>query len=256
MYLCHPPLYNLTGYFLAQKVTLSLTKSGSEWLLRSTRLNCIFHDLFKDTPLDHIWRAEIRAQIWPNMVWKRSCKMQFRLVHLVPIGPPGSYDQISFLARSPHCNYNVKLQSSGQRESFFQSRDENESFSDSISFIETRPRIPDTYSQASRRDREKISSNLGQRDEIEIYYLHSQTSRREQEFPWSDLGFRDENDNSKSCHLSLNSGLNGLTILHAISERLLYKMQGIWLDVLPFWSDPVMFRLEICETNLHDPIFA
>ena len=72
---------------------------------------------------------------------------------------------------------------SGQRESFFQSRDENESFSDSISFIETRPRIPDSYSQASRRDREKISSNLGHRDEIEIYYLHSQTSRREREFP-------------------------------------------------------------------------
>ena len=86
---------------------------------------------------------------------------------------------------------------SGQRESFFQSRDENESFSDSISFIETRPRIPDTYSQASRRDREKISSNLGHRDEIEIYYLHSQTSRREREFPWSDLVFRDETE--KKC---------------------------------------------------------
>ena len=57
----------------------------------------------------------------------------------------------------------------GQRESFFQSRDENESFSDSISFIETRPRIPDAYSQALRRDREKISSNLGHRDENEIF---------------------------------------------------------------------------------------
>ena len=78
---------------------------------------------------------------------------------------------------------NTKVHDSGQRESFFQSRDENESFSDSISFIETRPRIPDTYSQASRRDREKISSNLGHRDEIEIYYLHSQASRREREFP-------------------------------------------------------------------------
>ena len=31
-----------------------------------------------------------------------------------------------------------------QRESFFDSRDENESFSDSISHIETRPRISDT----------------------------------------------------------------------------------------------------------------
>ena len=132
---------------------------------------------------------------------------------------------------------------SGQRESFFQSRDENESFSDSISFIETRPRIPDTYSQASRRDREKISSNLGHRDEIEIYYLHSQASRREREFHWSDLGFRDKNEKSKSCHPSLNSGLKGLTILHAISGRLTTLNVGlnIFLDVLPFWSDPVMF---------------
>ena len=48
--------------------------------------------------------------------------------------------------------------------------------------LETRPRIPDTYSQASRRDREKISFNLGHRDEIEIYYSHSQASRREREF--------------------------------------------------------------------------
>ena len=82
----------------------------------------------------------------------------------------------------------------GQRESFFQSRDENESFSFSISHIEMRPRIPE------------IS---------------------EREFPWCDLGFWDENENSKSCHLSLNSGFNGLTILHAISGRLkLYKMHG------------------------------
>ena len=56
--------------------------------------------------------------------------------------------------------------------------------SESVFFnIETRPRIPDTCSQASRQDREKISSNLRHRDEIEIYYLHSQTSRREREFP-------------------------------------------------------------------------
>ena len=114
----------------------------------------------------------------------------------------------------------------GQRESFFRSRDENESFSDSISFIETRPRVPDTYSQASRRDREFLTLTLGHRDEIEIYYLHSQASRREREFPWSNLSFRDENENSNSCHLSLNSGLNGLTVLNAISGRLLYKMQG------------------------------
>ena len=133
--------------------------------------------------------------------------------------------------------------SSGQRESFFQSRDENESFSDSISFIETRPRVPDTYSQASRRDRGKISPNLGYRDEIEIYYLHSQASRREREFPWSDLVFRDETENSETCHLSLKSGLNGLTILHAIFGRLTILNAGPHnlLDVLPFWNDPVMF---------------
>ena len=40
--------------------------------------------------------------------------------------------------------------------------------------IETRMRV----SQASRQDREKISANLGHRDEFEIYYLHSQASRR------------------------------------------------------------------------------
>ena len=78
---------------------------------------------------------------------------------------------------------NTLIQGIGQRESFFRSRDENESFSDSISFIETRPRVPDTYSQASRRDREFLTLTLGHRDEIEIYYLHSQASRREREFP-------------------------------------------------------------------------
>ena len=47
--------------------------------LRPTRLNCILHDLFRDTPLDH-----------------RS------------IGPPiRSYNQISFLPDFPHCNHCV-----------------------------------------------------------------------------------------------------------------------------------------------------
>ena len=32
----------------------------------STRLNCILQDLFRDAPLDHIWHAQIRAQIRPN----------------------------------------------------------------------------------------------------------------------------------------------------------------------------------------------
>ena len=124
----------------------------------------------------------------------------------------------------------------GQRESFFQSRDENESFSYLISHIETRPRICDTWSQASRRDWEKISSNLGHRDEIEIYYLHFHAPRRERKFPWSNLGFRDENENSKSYHLSLNSGLNGLTILHAISGTLTILNTGS-----TFWSNLVTF---------------
>ena len=33
---------------------------------RFMRLNCILQDLFRDTPLDHIWHAQIRAQIRPN----------------------------------------------------------------------------------------------------------------------------------------------------------------------------------------------
>ena len=40
--------------------------------------------------------------------------------------------------------YPLGLIGRGQRESFFHSRDENENFSDSISHIETRPRISDT----------------------------------------------------------------------------------------------------------------
>ena len=38
--------------------------------LRPTRLNCILQDLFRYTPLDHIWRAQVCSQIcqmWPNM---------------------------------------------------------------------------------------------------------------------------------------------------------------------------------------------
>ena len=123
-------------------------------------------------------------------------------------------------------------------------------------------RISPIQSRKSRRDPEfltlnirlrddtekKISSNLGHRDEIKTYYSHSQASRLEREFHWSDLGFRDKNENSKSCHPSLNSGLKGLTILHAISGRLTTLNVGlnIFLDVLPFWSDPVMFSWRIC----------
>ena len=50
------------------------------------------------------------------------------------------------------------------------------------------------------------------------------------------LGLRDENENSKSCHLSLYSRLKGLTILHAISGRLTISSEGLYIlhDVLPF----------------------
>ena len=77
------------------------------------------------------------------------------------------------------------IQGRGQRELLFQLRDENENFFYSISHIETRREFFDTWSQASRLDREKFFFNLGHRDKIEIYYLNSQASRREREFSWS-----------------------------------------------------------------------
>ena len=77
--------------------------------LRPTCLNCILQDHFRDTPLDHISRAQICTQIcifgifghiwhiwvhiWACAIWssgvslKRSCKMQFRRVGLRSIGP-------------------------------------------------------------------------------------------------------------------------------------------------------------------------
>ena len=81
-----------------------------------------------DTPLDHIWRAQICifgifghiwhiwARIWARQIWssgvslKRSCKMQFRRVGLRSIGPSSQKlwpNQI--FGRFPHCYYNVKL---------------------------------------------------------------------------------------------------------------------------------------------------
>ena len=72
--------------------------------IKSTHLNCILQDLFRDTPLDHILRAQICTQIcifgifghiwhiwariWAPQIWssgvslKRSCKMQFTRVGL------------------------------------------------------------------------------------------------------------------------------------------------------------------------------
>ena len=48
--------------------------------LRPKRLNCILQDLFRDTPPDHIWRAQICAQmcqIWPNMHFLLVYKFEF-----------------------------------------------------------------------------------------------------------------------------------------------------------------------------------
>ena len=62
------------------------------------------------------------AHIWASQIWssevslKRSCKMQFRRVDLVSIGPPSQKlwpNQI--LVRRPHCNYNVKLEVADQK---------------------------------------------------------------------------------------------------------------------------------------------
>ena len=94
----------------------------------------------------------------------------------------------------------------------FSTSDENENFSYKtrifwhlISGFETRSR--------------KIFSNLGHRDEIEIYHLHSQASKWEREFFWSDLSFRDENESSKLLTFPEVSDLNSLTNVHANPGR-------------------------------------
>ena len=41
-----------------------------DWdVLLLTHLNCILGDLFSDTPLDHIWYAQLLAEIPPNTVF-------------------------------------------------------------------------------------------------------------------------------------------------------------------------------------------
>ena len=123
-------------------IGLGNINSHNFWLegpidLRLMRLNCILQDLFRDTPLDHIARAQICTQIcqiWPNMpnmhiwvhiwarvIWssgvslKRSCKMQFRRVGLRSIGPSSQKlwpNQI--FGWFPHCNLNIKPKSGGR----------------------------------------------------------------------------------------------------------------------------------------------
>ena len=54
-------------------------------------------------------------QLWSSGVsLERSCKMQFRRIDSVSIGPPAkSYDQILIFGQFSHRTYNVKLQSGG-----------------------------------------------------------------------------------------------------------------------------------------------
>ena len=70
------------------------------------RQKCIF---------GHIWARIWARQIWSSGVFlKRPCKMLFRRVGPRSIGPSSQKlwpNQI--FGRSPHCNYNVKLQSGG-----------------------------------------------------------------------------------------------------------------------------------------------
>ena len=91
-------------------------------------------------------------------------------------------------------------------------------------------RISPIQSRTLRRDREFLTLNLRLRDKTEKKYPPILGIETRSRFIIFILRFRDENENfldlisvcenSKSCHLSLKSGLNGLTILHAISGRL------------------------------------
>ena len=88
---------------------------------RSTRLNCIWDDLFGDTSLDHIYRTQIcapnmvcGARIWASQIWSDGvsqnspCKMQLR--------PPSQKLLLhQILVRRPHCHFNLKLEFPDQK---------------------------------------------------------------------------------------------------------------------------------------------
>ena len=61
-------------------------------------------------------------------------------------------------------------------------RDETESSWHLLSGFETRPRVPDTYSRASRRDRDLLSSLSGIETRTRIPLIWSRFSRRDREF--------------------------------------------------------------------------
>ena len=110
-------------------------KQGDYSLRRHPNQSLTYQDLFRDTPLNHVWHAQIRAQIRPNtpntvfgvgiyylgsQIWpsgvslKRSCKMQLRRIDLVSIGPPSQklWPNLIF-GWFLHCNYNEKVKRAG-----------------------------------------------------------------------------------------------------------------------------------------------
>ena len=67
-------------------------------------------------------------------------------------------------------------------------RDETESSWHLLSGFETRPRVPDTYSRASRRDRDLLSSLSGIETRTRIPLIWSRFSRQDREF-WNSPSF-------------------------------------------------------------------
>ena len=104
-----------------------------DWRVLLTLLKCILQDLFRKTPLDHIWRAQIRAKIMPNMAKYAYLGAYLGAPYMVKWGVPEKILQNavqthwslvnrtlkskvmtkSNFRRFPHCNYNVKLKSGG-----------------------------------------------------------------------------------------------------------------------------------------------
>ena len=110
--------------------------------------------------------------------------------------------------------------------------------------LETRMRVSPIQSRSSRRDREFLTLTLRLRDETEKKFPPISGIKARSRIIIFTLMYRAENENSldlisffensETCHISLKSGLNGLTILHAIFGRLTILNAGphISLDAL------------------------
>ena len=82
---------------------------------RRSTFQCAAQIRTPNTVFGRIWACIWACQIWSSGVsLKRSCKMQFRRIDLVSIGPPSQklWPNLIF-GWFPHCNYNVKLNSAG-----------------------------------------------------------------------------------------------------------------------------------------------